>query len=100
MPRVDDLFDQVKGAIVFSKIDLQSGYHQIRVKEEYIPKKKIRTHHDHFEFVLFPFGLTYAPTTFVSLINNLFHPYLDKFILIFIDYILIYYRKKHLQIVL
>jgi len=105
LPRIDELFDQVKGAILFSKIDLRLGYRRIRIKEEYIAKTIFRTHYGRYEFIVLPFGLTNAPTTFMCLMNNVFHQYLDKFVLIFIVDILVYSRnieehKEHLQIVL
>lgn len=105
LPRIDDLFDQVKGMVVFSKIDLRSRYHQIRIKDEDIYKTAFRTHYGHYKFVVLPFGLTNTPTTFMIMMNGVFHPYLDKFILIFIDDILVYSRsieehREHLRIVL
>ena len=89
-PRIDDLFDQLCGAMVFSKIDLRSGYHQVRIKDEDIFKTSFRTRYGHYKFVVMPFGLTNAPTAFMCLMNNFMHKYLDTFVVIFIDNILMY----------
>ena len=92
LPRIDDIFDQLRGLQTFSKIDLRSGYHQLRIKEEDIPKTAIRTRYKHYEDVVMPFGLTNTSAAFMDLMNRVFKPYLDWFVVAFIDDILVYSR--------
>jgi hypothetical protein len=104
-PRIDDLFDQLKDAKIFSKIDLRSGYHQVRIKDENISKTTFRTRYGHYEFTVVSFGLTNAPVVFMCLMNGVFRDYLDKFVIVFLDDILVYSKteeehEQHLRMVL
>ncbi|GJY18834.1 putative reverse transcriptase domain-containing protein [Tanacetum coccineum] len=105
LPRIDDLFDQLQGSSVYSKIELRSGYQQLRVYEEDIPKTTFKTRYGHYEFQVMPFGMTNTLAVFMNLINRVCKPYLDKFVIVFIDDILIYSKdkqehKEHLKLIL
>ena len=105
LPRIDDFFNQLRGARVYSKIDFRTGYHQLRVRETDIPKTVFRMRYGHFEFTVMPFGLTNAPAAFMDLMHRVFQPYLDQFVVVFVDDILIYSQSEweheyHLRIVL
>jgi hypothetical protein len=94
LPRIDDLFDQLRGSKIFSKIELRSGYHQVRIKEEDINKTYFRTRYGNYEFLMVLFGLTNAPIVFMFLMNGVFRNYLDKFVIVFLDDILIYSKLE------
>jgi hypothetical protein len=104
LPRIEDLFDQMKGTSVFSKIDLRSGYHQLKIQESDIPKTAFRTRYGLYEYTVISFGLTNAPAYFMYLMNKVFMEYLDKFVVVFIDDILIFSKteghENHLRLVL
>ena len=105
LPRIEDLFDQLRGAKVFSKIDLRSGYHQLRIRPSDIPKTAFTTRCGLYEYTVMSFGLTNAPAYFMYLMNNVFMEYLDKFVVVFIDDILVYSKneeehEEHLRLVL
>ena len=102
MPCIDEFFDQLQGATCFSKIDLRLGYHQVRIREQDVSKTAFRTCFGHYEFLVMPFGLTNAPASFMMLIDTVLRPYLGKFIVVFLDDILLYSKtckehKEHLR---
>jgi hypothetical protein len=105
LPRIDDLFDQLKGSKYFSKVDLRSGYHQLKIRESDIPKTAFVTHYGQYEFTVMSFGHTNAPAYFTNLVNKVFMEELDKFVVVFIDDILVYSKsveehEQHLRVVL
>jgi hypothetical protein len=105
LSRIDDIIDQLKGVKIFSKIDLRSGYHQVRIKDEHISKTAFRTRYSHYEFTVVPFGLLNAPVVFMCLMNGVFRDYLDTFVIVFLDDILVYSKleeehEQHLRLVL
>ena len=105
LPRIDDLFDQLQGTSLFSKINLRSWYHQLKIRASDIPKTAFRTRYGHYEFLVMSFRLTNAPTSFMEMMNGVFRPYLDFFVIVFIDDILVYSKSdenhvRHMRIVL
>ena len=94
LPMIDDLFDQLKGARVYSKIDLRTGYHHLRVRETDMTKTAFRMWYGHFEFIVMPFGLTNAPTTFMDIMHRIFQPHMGQFVVVFVDEILIYSQSE------
>src|SRR5574338_1266098 len=105
LPRIDDLFDQLSGARVFSQLDLATGFHQLRIAEDSVPLTSFRTRYGSYKWLVMPFGLTNALAFFVDLMNRIFREHLDRFVLVFIDYILIYSKDErehevHLRVVL
>ena len=105
LPRIEDLFNQLKESFIFSKINLRSRYYQLRVKDGDVLKTSLRTRYGHYEFLVMPYGLKNAPATFMDLMNRVFRPYLDQFVVVFIDDILVYSKneeenEQHLRIVL
>ena len=105
LPRIDDLFDQLRGAWMFSKIDLRLGYHQLRIREQDVVKTAFHSRYWQHEFLVMPFGLTNALTAFMDLMNQVFRPFLDQFVIVFIDDVLVYSKfeeehEQHLRAVL
>ena len=105
LPHIDELFDQMQGAVIFSKLDLRQDYYQLQIRQKDIPKTAFNSRYGHFEFAVMPFGLTNAPAAFMDLMHRVFKPYLDRFVVVFIDDILVYSKiredhERHLRIVL
>ena len=105
LPRIDDPFDQLQGSCVFSNIDLRSGYHQLRIHESDVMKTAFHSRYGHYEFLVMPFGLTNAPTRFMDLMNHVFKTFMDKFVVVLIDDVLVYslfeeLHAEHLRLVL
>jgi hypothetical protein len=105
IPRIDEIFDRLEGAQYFTSLDLRSGYYQIRMKDADIPKTCILTRYGSFEFLVMPFGLTNAPSTFQAVMNDVFREYLDDFVMVYIDDILIFsrtaeYHLRHVKLIL
>ena len=94
LPQIDDIFDKMRGEKVFFNIDLRFGYHQVRIMDEEILKTTFKTSYGHYEFVVVPFGVTNALATFMCLMNSVFNRYLDNFVLVILDDILIYYKNE------
>jgi hypothetical protein len=94
LSRIDDFLDQLKDEKIFSKIDLRSGYHQVRIKDEDINKATFRTRYGHYEFTVVTFGLSNTPVVFMCLMNGVFNKYLDKFVIVFLDDILVYAKSE------
>ena len=97
LPRMDDLFDQLKGESIFSKIDLRFGYHKLRIKDADVHKTAFRMRYGHYEFPVMPFGLTNALVVFMDLMNRVFRPHVDKFVVVFIGDILVYSKDREIH---